>query len=638
MKKMYTLLAALACSVLADAQTISLSKTSLSGFRTNQNICSPSQSFSLSASSLNGNLSVTAPVSYEISLDNTSFSSVLALIPSGNTLPWTNIYVRIRSHAQAGAPSGTIRINTDAASQTLALSGEVTPLPPRPFTLNNLVVYRVGDGSAPLTNGAAKVYLDEFTPAGQLVQSIAMPSIASGSNLPFTALSTGSLEGLITRSANRQYLVLGGYDAAPGTQINVQETTRSVIGRIDANGTINTTTAIADLYGYGIRSVASDDGSRFWVATQDAGFRYTDLGNQGPSVMVSTMSDGRQVGISDEQLMVLKGSPSGSQGLYKMGDGLPTDGGNNPSLLPGTNSPVMAPASFDIQGDRLYISDLGLNNAAGGIGFFLGTPSGYGWSNYYTLHWGLSSGVFGMAVDWSNPSYRTFFATTTNNQLVRVKDDQGGGSFFTSLFTSTENTAFKGIALAPEGAAMAPLPVRFTNLKASQQSNGVQLDWSNLTETDIAGYSIERSANGRSFTSIAAQDAKRNDGGKVDYQHLDALASGDLFYRIKATEQSGQIFYSNIVRINTAKENAELVLYPNPVNRGTELNVQMGKLPAGVYSMKIFNTQGVMVSNRSWKHSGGTLTQSIPLTNLASGVYHVRVDGDVQLQKQFIVQ
>ncbi|SEP27685.1 hypothetical protein SAMN05660816_05065, partial [Niastella yeongjuensis] len=32
-----------------------------------------------------------------------------------------------------------------------------------PFTAGNIVVYRIGDGSAPLNATAAKVFLDEYT-------------------------------------------------------------------------------------------------------------------------------------------------------------------------------------------------------------------------------------------------------------------------------------------------------------------------------------------------------------------------------------------------------------------------------------------------------------------------------------------
>ena len=85
------------------------------------------------------------------------------------------------------------------------------------FTLGNLVVYRVGDGSAALGANATPVFLDEYTPAGTLVQSIAMPTAVSGANKRLTASGNSTTEGFLTRSADGHYIVIPGYDAAVGT-------------------------------------------------------------------------------------------------------------------------------------------------------------------------------------------------------------------------------------------------------------------------------------------------------------------------------------------------------------------------------------------------------------------------------------
>src|SRR5438046_4359269 len=86
------------------------------------------------------------------------------------------------------------------------------------FTLGNLVVYRVGDGSASLNASATPVFLDEFTPSGTLVQSVAMPTVVNGSNKKLTASGSATTEGFLTRSADGRFIVLAGYDAAPGTR------------------------------------------------------------------------------------------------------------------------------------------------------------------------------------------------------------------------------------------------------------------------------------------------------------------------------------------------------------------------------------------------------------------------------------
>src|SRR5438270_9146844 len=87
-----------------------------------------------------------------------------------------------------------------------------------PFTQGNIVVYRVGDGSVvpALSSAAAAVFLDEYTPTGTLVQSIAMPRSTSGLNKRLTASGSSTTEGFLTQSADGRYIVLTGYDANIG--------------------------------------------------------------------------------------------------------------------------------------------------------------------------------------------------------------------------------------------------------------------------------------------------------------------------------------------------------------------------------------------------------------------------------------
>ena len=72
------------------------------------------------------------------------------------------------------------------------------------FVAGNLVVYRVGAGSA-LTNASTAVFIDEYLTAGLQVapvQSVAMPTVAGGGNNPLTAEGTDVTEGLLTRSVD----------------------------------------------------------------------------------------------------------------------------------------------------------------------------------------------------------------------------------------------------------------------------------------------------------------------------------------------------------------------------------------------------------------------------------------------------
>src|SRR4051812_13327517 len=78
-------------------------------------------------------------------------------------------------HAEKGS-SGN-KIPTDGISH-FAHSELVTQMqwvwqPEIAFTPGDVLIYRVGDGASPIGSTAAAVFLDEYTPAGALVQSVA---------------------------------------------------------------------------------------------------------------------------------------------------------------------------------------------------------------------------------------------------------------------------------------------------------------------------------------------------------------------------------------------------------------------------------------------------------------------------------
>lgn len=105
-----------------------------------------------------------------------------------------------------------------------------------PFTAGTLLVYRVGDGSAVLSNAATPVFLDEYTPPGECVRSVPMPTADASPNQILTQSGSATSCGLITRSADGAFVVVTGHNAAPGTAAVTATTSAAVngiVGRVN---------------------------------------------------------------------------------------------------------------------------------------------------------------------------------------------------------------------------------------------------------------------------------------------------------------------------------------------------------------------------------------------------------------------
>ncbi len=133
---------------------LSISGNSLSGFNTRVGVASASQSYTISGTELTGGITVTAPLGFELSTDNTIFSGSLLLIPAAGTLSSQTIYVRVGSVASEGALTGSItHVGGDAISQNLGLTGTVVQ-PRITLSASSLLAFNANLGSA----SAAQTY------------------------------------------------------------------------------------------------------------------------------------------------------------------------------------------------------------------------------------------------------------------------------------------------------------------------------------------------------------------------------------------------------------------------------------------------------------------------------------------------
>jgi DNA/RNA endonuclease G (NUC1) len=110
------------------AATMTLSASSLSGFKSVIGTASASQSYTLSGSNLTSNVVVTAPTGYEVSLDNSTFGESKTLVPKSGSLSGVAVYVRLSASAATGTVGGTVaNVSGVATTQSLAVSGTVVP-------------------------------------------------------------------------------------------------------------------------------------------------------------------------------------------------------------------------------------------------------------------------------------------------------------------------------------------------------------------------------------------------------------------------------------------------------------------------------------------------------------------------------
>jgi hypothetical protein len=314
-----------------------------------------------------------------------------------------------------------------------------------PITPGDLVVVRL---NAAGSNAASAVFLDEFTPGGVLVQSIAVPSIGGGGNQPLTMTGNAASEGFLSLATSGDALLFGGYGVTPGTAnpSGLASNPRS-IGRMALSGAVFVRLLDAGALTGSVRSVCSTNGVDAWAGTSD-GVQYA--AGLGTTAVLLSPANARVVGMLGGQLSM--SSADGAVGaMSAIGVGMPTTSGQSTAPLAGFPAGASQSAyDYFLAGEStLYVAD-DSTIIGGNGGVQKWTLSGGVWSRQYVLSVGLTAGVRGLTGYVGASGRAVLFATTADATAKLVTaTDTGAGSAFSQLWTAPSGQAYRGIRRVP---------------------------------------------------------------------------------------------------------------------------------------------------------------------------------------------
>jgi hypothetical protein len=321
------------------------------------------------------------------------------------------------------------------------------------FTAGDLVIYRSGDGSAPLASKGTAIFLDEYSPTGTLVQSIALPTTNSGADFGLVCSGSAGSEGQLTRSSDNRYLVATGYNAALGTS-GLSGSTSAAVNRVvalvDIHGTIDTTTALNDAAsGNNPRSATSDGQGNIWFAGAAGGLRFATVGATTSTQIntgANTVANVSAAEIFYGQLWV---SSAKNAWLGSVGSGLSTATGQDTTLAVMGGGASITPNQFvlvQLGGgpfpDTIYSADntANINKYCLENGAFVAKGS-------IAL-----AGITGLAATVSGATV-TLYATAPTGLYSYVDsagaDATASAATPTTLAPASTNEAFRGLAFAP---------------------------------------------------------------------------------------------------------------------------------------------------------------------------------------------
>ena len=182
-----------------------------------------------------------------------------------------------------------------------------------------------------------------------------------------------------------------------------------------------------------------------------------------------------------------------------------------------------------------------------------------------------------------------------------------------------------------------PLPVRLTSFGAAPQSTGVAVNWATASEQHNAGFEVQRSADGASFTTLAKVAGMGTTQNTHSYSYFDAAPlRATAYYRLRQLDLDGTFAYSPVVAVQTAATSAAAPsIYPNPTTDRATVTWETPIERAGRWYLT--NSLGQVVHAEALG-AETTSSLSIDLQPYPAGSYVLSVEAGGQVVRRGRVQ
>lgn len=238
-----------------------------------------------------------------------------------------------------------------------------------------------------------------------------------------------------------------------------------------------------------------------------------------------------------------------------------------------------------------------------------------------------------------------FYNSFTGNTLDIVNEHSAEFNATCNWFESTDPTViaagisgnvrfvpflFDGTDTDPSTSGFQPsttcvvVPVTLSSFTAHWRGKSARLDWVTQTESNNRHFEIQRSLDGRNFTTLGIVQGAGTSNAIRHYNFEDAQAgniAGYLHYRLKQLDYDGRFSYSNVVLLKN-ENHGIFTIYPNPV-RGT-MFVKLMDAASDAKRYQLFNSVGQVIKHGS---VSGDLF-SVDAAGLPAGTYLLRLMND----------
>jgi trimeric autotransporter adhesin len=142
----------------------------------------------------------------------------------------------------------------------------------------------------------------------------------------------------------------------------------------------------------------------------------------------------------------------------------------------------------------------------------------------------------------------------------------------------------------------------------------INLNWTLAANAGIKSVDVERSSNGKNFSSIAVLTVMNSDVPENQH-YTDYNSSSTNYYRLKLTYADGRVQYSNVIVFNNKLATGHgFKVYPNIIQSDANISLTADKKQQAI--LKLYDFSGRMIKQQSLQVEQGN--NSLHLDDLSS--------------------
>ncbi len=169
------------------------------------------------------------------------------------------------------------------------------------------------------------------------------------------------------------------------------------------------------------------------------------------------------------------------------------------------------------------------------------------------------------------------------------------------------------------------LPIELTNFTATQNGHEVDLKWITASEKNNNYFTIERSADGKTFEEfkkVKSASESGNSTGNLQYILTDyAPLAGVSYYRLSQTDLNGKTNKLTIVSVTNKENDGAFTIAPNPTTGLLNVSYICQANTTGL--LKLFDDKGNLVLEKNILCTNGANKTQLDLQEKPSGIYLV---------------